>query len=168
MIPGGAAPGAAPLRNKVTDMNTDKPLGATLIGIGLAGIAITTQISARTFNDDPGPQLFPYMACAILVLCGLGMLVISKPQPLPEPGPEGGLGRGAVMSGLLVLYAVGLWLVGFHIATPLMIYAFYHVIAGPQDRRLWIGAVFAVAATLGVHLVFSTFLNTLLPQGILF
>lgn len=148
-------------------MNTDKPLGAGLIAIGIAGIAATMQISVRTFNDDPGPQLFPMLGFTILILCGLGILFLAKPQA-SEPAPEGSLARGFVMSGLLVAYAVALWLFGFHLATPVMVYAFYHLIAGPGRRRPLDGAVYAVAVTAGVHLVFATLLHTMLPKGILF
>lgn len=151
-------------------MTTDKPLGAGLIAFGLAGIAVTLQINVRTFNDDPGPQLFPMIGFALLILCGLGML-LSAMRATPaaaEPKDKEGLTRGALMFGLLVLYSVALWLVGYYVATPLMAYAFYHVIAGPKRRVPWRGAIYALAITGGVHLLFATFLGTLLPRGILF
>lgn len=149
-------------------MASDKPLGAGLIAFGIAGIAVTAQISVRTFNDDPGPKLFPMIGFAILILCGLGMLLVSKPHA-DQPGPDReAVGRGSLMAGLMILYAVGLWLVGYYIATPVMLYAFYHVIAGPDRRVPWRGAVYALAVTGLLHLVFANFLNTLLPSGILF
>ncbi|MBF9036751.1 hypothetical protein HKCCE2091_21160 [Rhodobacterales bacterium HKCCE2091] len=151
-------------------MTTDKPLGAGLIAFGIAGIYLTLQISVRTFNDDPGPQLFPILGFSLLILCGLGMLVVRhKPAGGAEDaGATGGFGRGAAMLGLMVLYSVGLWQVGFYIATPVMLYAFYHVIAGPRRRVWWRGATYAAAVTAAVHFVFGTFLNTLLPTGSLF
>ena len=151
-------------------MTTDKPLGAGLIAFGLAGIAVTLQINVRTFNDDPGPQLFPMIGFGLLILCGLGMF-LSAMRATPaaaEPKDKEGLTRGALMFGLLVLYSVALWLVGYYVATPLMVYAFYHVIAGPERRVPWRGAIYALAITVGVHLLFATFLGTLLPRGILF
>lgn len=149
-------------------MASDKPLGAGLTAFGLAGIAVTAQINVRTFNDDPGPQLFPMIGFGILILCGLGMLLLSRPPAdLPETTRDS-VGRGSIMAGLMILFAVGLWLFGFYVATPLMVYAFYHVIAGPDRRVAWKGAIYALAVTGLVYLVFGYFLNTLLPTGILF
>lgn len=152
-------------------MNTDKPLGAGLIAFGIAGILVTMQISVRTFNDDPGPQLFPILGFAILILCGLGMLLTAAPPAPPVEDRDAArarFGRGGLMFGLLVLYSVALWLTGYYVATPILLYTFYHVIAGAERRVPWQGALYALAITAGVHVVFAEFLNTLLPTGILF
>lgn len=148
-------------------MNTDKPLGATLVALGVAGIAVTLQIKVRTFTDDPGPQLFPLMACAILLICGVGLLLVPQPAGGGEATSTGRFSRGATMGGLMVFYAFALWLVGFYVATLVSVYAFYHIIAGAKKRRIWVGAVYAACVTGGVHLLFSTFLNAFMPHGIL-
>lgn len=151
-------------------MNTDKPLGAGLILFGIAGIWMTLQLKVRTFNDDPGPQLFPILGFAILILCGLGMLFVVKATGVKSEDPaesRARLIRGTIMSGLFILYSLGLWLVGYYIATPIMVYAFYHVIAGKGGRAIWKGVVYSAAVTGVVHLIFAVFLNTLLPIGIL-
>lgn len=152
-------------------MNTDKPLAAGLIVFGMAGIWATMQITARTFNDDPGPKLFPIIGFAILIICGFGMLLFPKPAPEEQISPEdrrAEFRRGSVMAGLFILYSLALWLVGFYVATPLAVYAFYSVIAGPTRRVFWRGATYAGAVTGAVHLVFAMFLNTFLPTGTLF
>ncbi|MFY0634091.1 MAG: tripartite tricarboxylate transporter TctB family protein [Vannielia sp.] len=158
-------------------MNTEKPLGAGLIAFAIAGILVTMQISVRTFNDDPGPRLFPLLGFSILLFCGLGMLLTrSKISDVLREEEEAAAGtdqtpaarRGAIMFGLLVAYSLALWLLGYYIATPLMVYAFYHTIAGAERRVWWRGALYGLAVTGGVHLVFSELLNTLLPSGILF
>ena len=148
-------------------MNTERPLGVALVALGVTGIAVASQISVRTFNADPGPKLFPIFACAILVFCGLGM-ILSRPA---EPGPRldrAGLLRGVLMAGLLGYYALALWLVGFHIASFTAVLAMWAVIAGPARRIWWQGLVYATAVTGGVHLLFATTLNAFLPRGILF
>ncbi|MFD1796993.1 tripartite tricarboxylate transporter TctB family protein [Paracoccus aurantiacus] len=148
-------------------MNTDKPLGAALLVLGAGGVISAAQISVRTFNNDPGPKLFPMMACAILIICGLGLLLRKSNRVTPAiPATE--WRRGLTMAGLLVGYALGLWLVGFHAATFIGGFALYWAIAGPEKRSLMRGAIYALLLTLGVHLVFKTMLGTFLPQGFLF
>ena len=149
-------------------MASDKPLGTGLVALGIAGLVVTSQISVRTFNDDPGPKLFPMIGFAILLLCGLGMLVLSKPPADLPKTTRDSVVRGGVMAGLMIVYALGLWIFGYYIATPLMLYAFYHVIAGPERRMPLRGVIYALTVTGLVHLVFAYFLNTLLPTGILF
>jgi len=147
-------------------MNTDKPLGAALVAIGGAGILIALQISVRTFNNDPGPKLFPIMACTILVICGLGLLFQRSNEPAPPIlGAE--WRRGIAMAGLLVGYAAGLWLVGFYPATLIGSFAIYYVIAGRDRRSILRGAIYAVLVTGVVHLVFRVVLGAFLPHGIL-
>lgn len=148
-------------------MNTDKPLGAALIALGASGIAIASQISVRTFNNDPGPKLFPIMACAILIVCGLGLLLQRKSTEA-DPILAEEWQRGALMAALLIGYAVGLWMVGFHLATLIGGFASYWVIAGPERRRLMNGAIYAVGLTMAVHLVFAVALGAFLPRGIWF
>ncbi|TGN56392.1 tripartite tricarboxylate transporter TctB family protein [Paracoccus liaowanqingii] len=148
-------------------MNIEKPLGAALVAIGGAGAVIAMQISVRTFNNDPGPKLFPIMACTILVICGLGLLFKRGGEPAPTiSGAE--WRRGTVMAGLLVGYAAGLWLVGFYAATLIGSFAIYYVMAGRERRNILRGAIYAVLVTAVVHLVFRVALGAFLPRGILF
>lgn len=149
-------------------LNTDRLLGAVLLALGTGGIGIAMQISVRTFNDDPGPKLFPILACGILVICGLGLLPSRTTDENRLHIPRDVLARGTAMAALMAGYAVALWLVGFHLATVVTTYAFYHVIAGPARRVPWRGAVYALAVTAGVHLMFAVALNAFLPRGILF
>ncbi len=148
-------------------MNTERPLGAVLTLLGAGGIAVASQISVRTFNNDPGPKLFPIFACAILVICGLGLL-LSKPEGDSRRIDRDSLLRGLTMAGLLVSYAAGLWLIGYHLASLIAVFALYWVIAGPERRIWWRGAVYAAAVTGIVHLLFAVALNAYLPRGILF
>jgi len=148
-------------------MNTDRPLGAGLLALGVAGIAIASQISVRTFNDDPGPKLFPIFACTILVICGLGLL-LTRPTEQGRRMDPAALVRGLTMAGLMLFYALALWLVGFYVASVTAVFGFYWIIAGSERRVWWRGLIYALAVTGGVHLLFKTALNAYLPQGILF
>ncbi|MBD8892652.1 tripartite tricarboxylate transporter TctB family protein [Roseibium litorale] len=149
-------------------MNTDRPLGATLLALGAGGIALALQLSVRTFNNDPGPKLFPIFACAILVICGLGLLLQPARDDHHSPLRREEFWRGTGMAALLCFFAVALWLVGFHLASLLATFGLYWIIAGPERRVWWCGVIYAAGVTLGVHLLFATALGAFLPRGILF
>lgn len=146
-------------------MNTDKPLGVALTALGTAGAVIASQISVRTFNNDPGPKLFPIMACVILVICGFG-LIFQRGTGAAKPIPSEEWRRGGLMAALLISYALGLWLAGFHIATLVGSFITCWVIAGPERRRPVHGAIYAAGLTLTVHLIFAVALGAFLPRGI--
>lgn len=148
-------------------MNTDRPLGAALLALGAGGIALASTLSVRTFNNDPGPKLFPIFACVILVICGLG-LILQRPADDQRPMDRDALLRGASMAAMLGIFALALWLVGFHAASLVAVFGLYWIIAGPERRVWWRGIVYAVATTVGVHLLFATALGAFLPRGILF
>ncbi|WP_439562857.1 tripartite tricarboxylate transporter TctB family protein [Roseinatronobacter sp.] len=149
-------------------LTTDRLLGACLVLLGSGGIWNALQISVRTFNDDPGPKLFPILACSILVICGLGMILNRNPDAERLHIPKDVLIRGVTMTVLLAGYGIALWLVGFYVATLVMGFAFYYIIAGPQRPHLWRGVLFVLLMTGVVHVVFAVGLNAYLPRGLYF
>lgn len=151
-------------------LSSNKWLGLGLLVLSGVGLYLTMQIDVRTFNDDPGPQLFPAIGFGLLLVCALGIFFSKAPQ---EPARDNAQARhieyqrGAVMAGFLVAYSIGLWLVGYYIATPLAVYGCYHLIATAERRVVWRGVLYAGLVTWGVHLSFVSLLKTLLPVGIL-
>jgi hypothetical protein len=155
-------------------MTKDISLGAFLCALGLAGIYLTAQVPTSTFTDDPGPHLFPFFSCAILILCGFGMAITARgrevrgqdsQEPFMTPTE---VARSALLIGLLVLYGLSLWLVGFHIATPIMTFAFYACIAGRERLSVLRGAIYTAAVYGALYLLFITFLHSYLPEGQVF
>ena len=154
-------------------MTRDTFLGAFTILVGVAGALLTAQVPSSTFTDDPGPHLFPYFACAMLVLCGCGIVatgfrragVASQAEGFMSPGDWA---RSAILMGVFALYGIALWLVGFHLATPIMTFVFYAAIAGRQKVSLWRGALYALLTYGALYLLFVWFLRSYLPEGLLF
>ncbi|MFV0244429.1 MAG: tripartite tricarboxylate transporter TctB family protein [Qingshengfaniella sp.] len=160
-------------------MTKDRMLGLALIGLGAIGIAGAWRIQAMTFNNDPGPRLFPIFACSILILSGLTMLPgrrrpAAPPQDTAAPrtgtgnSPEAQARRGRAISAVLILYGIGLWLLGYTTATLAMVFALYWLIAGPERRQLGVGILFSLIATGAMWVLFAKGLNAFLPRGILF
>ncbi|WP_319412068.1 tripartite tricarboxylate transporter TctB family protein [uncultured Cohaesibacter sp.] len=146
-------------------------LGSMIGALGIVGILLTAQVPSTTFTDDPGPHVFPYFASSILVLCGLGMFFTAnknRPDQQEEPFLDRqGWIRVGIMLAVFSLYALALWLVGFHIATPFAGLAFYALIAGKEKRNWLYGIVFALLSYACLYFLFISVLNSFLPEGIL-
>ncbi|MFM1856145.1 MAG: hypothetical protein RLZ83_1454, partial [Pseudomonadota bacterium] len=104
-------------------MKRDHLLGLVLVLIGVAGIVATGQIPVRTFTDDPGPRLFPYVGCAVLIVSGLG-IALAGHRAAAEPGEAALDARAWRRAGALALaligYALAMWVLGFYPATLVM------------------------------------------------
>ena len=149
-------------------MKNDKQLGLLILAIGIAGILLTMQIPVKTFTDDPGPRVFPYFGSIILVISGLGMLLTAKRKEgksVPFLTSEGWK-RAGIMTSLFIIYALALRIVGFIVATPIMVFFFYRQIAGPGKAHLLRGIAYSLITFGSVYLVFSKVLNSFLPPGI--
>lgn len=153
-------------------MKNDKIVGLIIFVLGLTSLFLTSQIPVKTFTDDPGPRIFPYFGSGILVICGLGILFLQKRNAEDMDATpfltKDGWKRAGMITLLFIVYGLALKFLGFHIATPIMVYLFYHQIAGPGRRFLFRGIIYSLATYGTVYLVFSKLLNAFLPPGIIF
>jgi hypothetical protein len=151
-------------------MKNDKQLGLIILALGIAGILLTIQIPIKTFTDDPGPRVFPYMGSIILVISGLG-LFLTRQKSTGDTEPfltREGWKRAGIMTSLFIIYSLALKVVGFYIATPIMVFFFYRQIAGPEKTALLRGIIYSLVTFGAVYFVFSKVLNSFLPPGMIF
>ncbi len=152
-------------------MKSEKMIGAVVFALGILMVILTMQIPVKTFSDDPGPRIFPYLGSFLLILSGLGIL-FTKPKKKPSETREPFLTkeawkRAGIMTSLFILYAVTLKVVGFFI-TPIMLYLFYRQIAGPEKTRPVKGIIYSLITFGVVYFVFSKVLHSYLPPGMIF
>ena len=86
-----------------------------------------------------------------------------------ESGPfltKEGWKRAGIMTSLFIIYALALRIVGFVIATPVMVFFFYRQIAGPGKTHLLRGIAYSLLTFGSVYFVFSKVLHSFLPPGI--
>lgn len=153
-------------------MKKDTILGLVIFVLGLLFLFLTSRIPVKTFTDDPGPRVFPYLGSGILVICGIGIFLFRKKAAEGQDSKpfltKAGWKRAGIMTSLFIIYAVGLRFLGFHIATPVMVFFFYRQIAPPGKRFIGRGIIFSLATYGAVYLVFRVLLNSFLPTGIFF
>jgi len=155
----------------VETLNKDRITGIAMMAFGLVMTIMTSQIrqTGMIIKGDLGSRFFPYFASVGLILCGMGVTLTSKKGEGDEAFlPEGGMKRLITLLGVLILYILLLYLVGFLPASPVMLYAVVTLLAGETKVSPLRKILFSVLMTAIVWLFFEKALTILLPAGILF
>ena len=119
----------------------------------------------------PGPGFFPFWLALLGAAFSLALLIglvrtpaIDDPDAEPILPQSYGARRIGAIVGALAATTLLMEIVGFQIA----MLAFNAALVVALGERRWIViAIFAVAGSFGVHYVFTTWLDVLLPPGLL-
>lgn len=150
-------------------MNKDRWIGVVTFLVGLGALVLTLMIPVRTMTEDPGPRLFPLFGSGMMILCGIGIFLQARNAgPKKVFLPKEGWKRVGVMFALLIAYGVGLRILGFLIASPIVLFVFIRMIARGKKVSVAYSIGYSLIAVAVVWAVFEKGLNTLLPSGILF
>ena len=147
-------------------MKRDRATGliAAILGIVVAIYAYFLPKSG--IEGDIGPAIFPYIAAAMLTVCGI-ILVVRKQDGdsapfLPETVQKK---RFLLMTVVYVLYGILLWAVGFLIATPIACFVLCAMMSGKRKIAKWKLALFSIIVTAIVYYCFYSLLSLKLPVG---
>ncbi|NDL67810.1 tripartite tricarboxylate transporter TctB family protein [Anaerotalea alkaliphila] len=143
-----------------------------IVGIGAVLTAVfffyhTTAIRIPVNLAEPGPRLMPYLAEALMALCGIGMIVESemkKEEDKPYLTKEGWKRLGIIF-GVLSAYTMGLVVLGFLWVTPFMLFVLIGMLSGEQKVPRVKKAVISVAVTFALYFVFAKGFSVGLPAG---
>ena len=145
-------------------MKRDRATGliAAILGIVVAIYAYFLPKSG--IEGDIGPAIFPYIAAAMLIVCGI-ILVVRKQDGdsapfLPETVQKK---RFLLMTVVYVLYGILLWAVGFLIATPIACFVLCAMMSGKRKIAKWKLALFSIIVTAIVYYCFYSLLSLKLP-----
>lgn len=114
------------------------------------------------FSYEPiGPKAFPLLIAVLMAFCGLILTV--KGGHAAEENTKGANLRILTMVAYIVLYAFFFQLLGFVVATTLMV-----VFVGKLFGATWIKAIIGgIVMSLLFFLLFDKGLDVVLPQGVL-
>ncbi|WP_171903813.1 tripartite tricarboxylate transporter TctB family protein [Cellulosilyticum sp. I15G10I2] len=143
-----------------------------LVGIGAILAAIfffyhTGSIKVPDNIVDPGPRLLPYLAEALMVICGIGMIVESEIKNKEEKAylTKDGWKRMGIAFGVLIAYAIALTYIGFLWATPFMAFVLINMLSGEKKVSLTENIILSIVITAGLYLMFAKGFGVMLPQG---
>jgi hypothetical protein len=143
-------------------MNVDR-----ILGVGAVLLAIPIGAASRGFGvgspKSPGAGFWPLLIA--LVMAGLGLSLILRPTPNAMPAAEESRwGRFVISLGTLAFYVVALELLGYLLATVVMLFVQLRWV----ESRSWkSSAVIAVLTAVVSLVLFRVLLKVSLPEGVI-
>lgn len=149
-------------------LKKDHAVGGAVTLLGIAAMLLSMQIALKNASNDPGSRVFPMIAGAGLIVCGLGIFITAgKREQKVFLGKEGWL-RVLLASAVMILYTLGLKYLGFLISTPLFLFAIISLFAQGKKSSLVGRIIYSLVVTGCVWYVFGKLLAVALPAGVLF
>jgi putative tricarboxylic transport membrane protein len=152
------------------NMTKDTTVGVFSVLLGAAYLASATRIPVFDAGDQIGPRMFPFMISAVVICCGLALLLKELKRKERQPFSWGFASERGIWLRILCTIAAGIiyglvldWL-GYVIAT----FFFMSVVAsiiniGRHLQNIIIAAVFSIVT----FVAFEVILKLSLPRGIL-
>jgi len=150
-------------------MKKDRIVGIISLVLGIAALIGTFQIPVSVniaSSSEPGPRLFPMLASILLVICGIGLLIKTPGEDTVFLTKEQWKRYGKLFLAFLAYYA-GLYLVGFVVSTPIILFVMMTMFAGPKKPSLVIRLLYSVGIALILFLAFEKLFKFPLPSGLL-
>ena len=151
-------------------MNTRTHKQNLVIGCIVVAFGIFALIP--TFSMPSNVRAFPRIGSCAMVILGLALLITSavklKKQTPTDEKPYlnwAALKMPAIVYGMIVLYVVGILVLGFYIATPLMLISYMWLMG---IRKVWVMVLTTAVIMVLAYFIFTEQLNVPLPRGIIF
>ncbi|MCC8125811.1 MAG: tripartite tricarboxylate transporter TctB family protein [Clostridiales bacterium] len=146
-----------------------------LIGVISLIMCLVVFIAARQLKipdsssatGEPGPRMFPYIAAGLFFLSGIGLILQRQEEDEVFLNGKQWINLGKLLL-VIIAYALGLYFVGFVIASPVMLFIAMTMMAGEKKVPLWVRIVYCILITGIIWLLFVRIFKTVLPSGLLF
>lgn len=143
-------------------------LGAVLLGILVC--FLTRTIPQSSIEGDIGSRAFPLLAAAVLILCGL-LLMIQRTKGeqerylLPFQWK-----RLFILFFSYVAFSVGLWVFGFVVSAPVFLFWLTCLLGKVDGKQLKYvqNVIYSIVLTALIYGLYQKVLRIPLPKGILF
>lgn len=154
-------------------LSRDKLLGVIVVLIAAFFALYTNSLGSTNYVGDPGPKMFPFIGCGIMAICGILLIV------RPSKGTQGQfltrdqLLHALLLFGIYVLYLVLLWIVGYTVTIPIilfiisMMFSFVSDEKASMKKRIITNLIYSIVISAVLYLVFVVVLESQLPKGII-
>ena len=128
---------------------------------------LTRQIPDSNMVGDPGSRIFPYLACFLFIVCGIGLLLTGGKKPGEPFLTSRQWLRLAIMLAVMAAYYFLLDIIGFIPLSVVLLFVVGTLFAEGQGVAWWKLLLFAVIVTALLYVAFNILLSVPLPMGFL-
>lgn len=134
---------------------------------------LSTLLKATGYEGDPGPKMFSMIGAVIVAICGIGLIISPEKEQkvfLTKQQWKAAFG----LFGMYVLLALLLWLLGFMIAVPIMLFIITFMLSKLSVKdttvkhRLIISLIYGIVGGAVLYLAYVIGLKAPMPNGLLF
>ena len=143
-------------------------LGITSILLSAVAFIMISRMAAAfsLAPKDPGPRLYPSISAGLIGIFGIAVLL--DREETKEFLQKNQWGRLFLLYGIFVIYAIGIYFLGFLYPSVLMLFATCTLFAGEKKVPLWIRVAYAVVLGIAVTYAFQSVFSVPMPKGLLF
>lgn len=141
--------------------------GSIGVVVSVALIISALRLPPSTVPDDVGPAVFPIIAALMILIPSL-VLVYNSLKSAEEYIPflnKEEWKRFWLLVGVMILYVVLLYVAGFLIATPIVMFIICLMFSKGKQIPKWRFAVYSLVFTLALYLAFYKGMGLKLPLG---
>ena len=148
-------------------LTKNKLLGIILIALSIGALIMIVQFPPSNLKGDPGPKVYPSIGVALMLICSPFIMKSKKNEDKPYFTKEQWQ-RLFYLFGIFLVYALLIWLLGFWVVTPFMLFFLCHTFSKGKKVALWKKLLFASIVPLLLYPLFQYVLIMIMPKGILF
>ena len=146
----------------------DQVLGLIMIAFSLLAGYMTSKIGVSILEGDPGPKVFPAAASVLIGLCGIVLFVAPEKKEGKPFLSKVEWKRLLTLSGLYLLYWGMLWLVGYRVAIPVILFIISFLFSKGTNTKIGKILIYTIAVSAAIMFIYVVLMETRLPEGILF
>ncbi|MFS0788880.1 tripartite tricarboxylate transporter TctB family protein [Shouchella sp. 1P09AA] len=149
-------------------LTQERVIGIVVAMLGLAMFLNTLTMSFMILVDDPGPILLPRIVSIALFLCGLGLIFSQNNEAKPIVLKLNANSKRMGISFLaLLIYGVLFNVIGYMLSTFLFLSFLTWYLSKQKGITTILKSISSgIVVTAIIYLVFTQFLDVLLPRGV--
>lgn len=147
------------------EINKDRILGVIMLAISLIFAYYTTGIKQTNMVGDPGPRLFPYIACFFIGFFSLVLIIRKNRTPYKAYMTWQQWRRFGILFGIYIVNYLALYFLGYKVAVPLTAGLTCFLFSKGSGVPTWKKILYIIGVSVVLWLVYVKLLETNLPAG---
>lgn len=148
-------------------MRRNQICGMFLVLTSVLALVLILQFKPRPIEGDPGPKLFPAIGALGMFITGIIVFFQRSGEEKPLFSKDGWK-KIIILFACFIGYVLLLKYVGYIISTLIVLFTITTIFSQGKQVSIFKRAVFTLAITLSIYVLFVKVLHVMLPMGYLF